>query len=61
MRRSGPGVGRGPERLDAGLDAAGVRKSKAEGCTAAAEMAVGGRHVPAWNNENKIFLADAIK
>lgn len=26
-----------------------------------AEMAEGGRHVPAWNNENKIFLADAIK
>lgn len=36
MRRSGPGIGRGPERLDAGPDAAGVRKSKAEGCTAAA-------------------------
>jgi hypothetical protein len=24
-------------------------------------MAEGGRHVPAWNNENKIFLADNIK
>lgn len=41
--------------------AAGVRKSQADGWPAAAEMAEGGRHVPAWNNENKIFLADTIK
>ena len=28
---------------------------------ATAEMAEAGRHVPAWNNEKKFFLADAIK